>query len=90
MQVNKPQQNAAVSHKDSAVYTKTAQCFEGFYNNIQCGSGTYIIVLCVQRWDYQEVCAVVGEKQDISLLWPYIHTATQISWASAHFCDIVT
>ena len=31
--------------------------FKGFYSSTQCGSGTYIIVLCFLRWDYQEVCA---------------------------------
>ena len=39
-------------NKVSAVF------FKGFYNNIQCGSSTYIIVLCFQKWNYQEVCAV--------------------------------
>ena len=29
---------------------------KGFYNSNQCGSGTYIIVLCFQKRNYQEVC----------------------------------
>ena len=52
---------------------------KGFLYKFQCGSGTYvsinqsicyIIALCFQKWNYQEVCAVVDEKEDISL-WSY-------------------
>ena len=38
---------------------------KGFNNSIQCGSGTYIIVLCFEKF-----VQAVDEKQDISLLWP--------------------
>ena len=42
---------------------------KGFYNSTQCGSGTYIIVLFFEKWNYQEVfLQVVDEKQDISCL----------------------
>ena len=44
-----------------------------FYNSIQCGSSTYIIVLCFQKWNFQyESVQAVDEKQDTSLLWPNV------------------
>ena len=35
----------------SAVFSK------GFYNSTQCRNSTYIIILCFERWNYQENCA---------------------------------
>jgi len=31
----------------------------------------YINCIVFQKWNYQEVCAVMDEKQDSSLLWAY-------------------
>ena len=35
---------------------------KGFYNSVQCGSGTYIITLFFEKWKFLQA---VDEKQDI-------------------------
>ena len=67
------------SHKSvraGAELTKTAVCIKtqpsfcvskSFCNSIQCGSGTWINVLCFEKWNYQKSVLAVDEKQDISL-----------------------
>ena len=98
--------------------------FKGFYSSTQCGSGTYIIVLCFLRWDYQEVCvwqvrnrilpccgliytSLVPNRaweegyRPLTHPWSRFQTPpsheeklpgepSRISWASAHFCYIVS